>query len=49
MTVKERILSIRLSERIDRQPEYANRIGVSVETQKEGQNNRAIRNEGKKV
>ena len=31
MNVKERIIAIRLSESIRRQPEYADRIGVSVE------------------
>ncbi len=37
MNVKERILAIRLSESIRRQPEYANLIGVTVEHHKEGQ------------
>ena len=31
MTVKERILAIRLIEKIDRNPEYAERIGVREE------------------
>lgn len=30
MTVKERILIIRLSEKIEKQPEYANNIGVEL-------------------
>lgn len=30
MTVKERILLSRLAEKIDRQPDYAERIGISV-------------------
>ncbi len=29
MTVKERVLSIRLSKKINRKPEYARRIGLS--------------------
>jgi len=31
LTVRERILMIRLSENISHQPEYANRIGISIE------------------
>ena len=31
MTVKERMLTIRLIEKINRNPEYAERIGVSEE------------------
>ncbi len=32
MTVKERMLAIRLIEKIDRNPEYVERIGVREET-----------------
>ena len=45
MTVKERILAIRLSESIRRQHDYANHIGVSVEKHKERNVNQANRNE----
>lgn len=34
MTVKERIMTIRLSEKINRQPEYANNIGLTVSSKK---------------
>ena len=45
MTVKERILAFRLSESIRRQPDYADHIGVLVETHKERNGNQANRNE----
>ncbi len=46
MSVKERILAIRLFESVCRQPEYANRIGVLVEEQKkEVRVNQSERNE----
>lgn len=32
MTIKERIVAIRLSEKIEHMTEYANKIGLSVES-----------------
>ena len=43
MTVKERILAIRLSESIRRQLDYADHIGVEVEEIKERQVNQGKR------
>lgn len=34
MTVKNRIVAIRLSEKLERNPEYANRLGISVINEK---------------
>lgn len=34
MTVQERILALKLLERLDRNPEYAKRMGVGVEMRK---------------
>ena len=46
MSVKERILAIRLFESVCRQPDYANRIGVLVEEKKKEVGiNRSERNE----
>lgn len=47
MTVKERILAIRLSESIHRQPDYADHIGVSIVEHKDRNINCANRNKGK--
>lgn len=34
MTVKNRIVAIRLSEKLERNPEYANKLGISVINEK---------------
>ena len=45
MTVKERMISIRLSEHICRQTEYAKKIGITIDPQINGKDRMEDKNE----
>ena len=48
MTTKRRIATIRLSERLDRNPEYARKIGISVVNKKADTTEEHVQNNKRK-